>query len=220
MTTTYDEVARSGSFLARVFGWVALGFTVTFAVAYVVASVDPLLSEATFGLAFVGTLAIVLVLDFWSSIPVRLAEALYVPLTALFGLALAPVFWLVPAEVLGAAFVATGGAFAAAATVGLVVRRDLGAVGMVLALALIGLVGASLVNVVWVQSALPFAGVVLFTLLTAYDVWWAKTMGEWAADEDEANRLAVLGALAIYLDLLNLLLYFLQLLAIFGAGDD
>jgi hypothetical protein len=65
-----------------VFGWVALGFLVSFVVAFGVASIEPLLSEATFGLAVLGTFAIVLVLDFWSSIPVPLAEALYVTLSA------------------------------------------------------------------------------------------------------------------------------------------
>lgn len=149
-----------------------------------------------------------------------LAQALYVTLTALFGLLLAPAFWLVPLELLAPAFLATGAAFAGAAVVGLVVRRDLGTVGMILTLALVGFVVATLVNVAWIQSSLPFAGLALFTLLTAYDVWWAKTMGERAADEDEAQRLAVFGAVAIYLDLLNLLLLFVQLIVSLAVFDD
>jgi len=104
--------------------------------------------------------------------------------------------------------------------VGFVTKRDLSRLGMVLLVGLIGLVAASIVNVFWASSplywAVTYGGVVLFTLLTAYDVWWVKKVGAEVEEGASKQKLAVMGAISLYLDFVNLMLFFLR---IFGGRN-
>ena len=109
------------------------------------------------------------------------------------------------------------GMFGAMSVYGMVTRRDLTRLGSFLMMGLIGLVIASLVNLFWANSTLywitTYAGVLIFVGLTAYDTQRLKEIAyQTAGDAALASRLAISGALVLYLDFINLLLYLLRIL--------
>ena len=116
-------------------------------------------------------------------------------------------------------FAVTAGTFGVMAFIGTVTRKDLSGLGSFFMMALFGLIIASIVNIFWANSTLywicTYAGVLIFVGLTAYDAQKIKNMYiQMGTDNPEVNRkIAVLGALTLYLDFVNLLLY---LLRIFG----
>lgn len=139
------------------------------------------------------------------------------------GLLLSPVFLVYTDVSIAKTFFITAGTFAAMSIYGFCTNKDLTKWGNILFMALIGLIIASLVNMFigsernsmfsWIIS---FAGVLIFTGLTAWDTQQIKRMAAIAPD-DSVGRLAVLGALSLYLDFINLFLY---LLRFFGASRD
>ena len=138
------------------------------------------------------------------------------------GLLLGPVFLLYTGASIAKTFFITAGTFAAMSVYGFCTDRDLTKIGNILFMALIGLIIASVVNIFlpgenatlsWIIS---IAGVIIFVGLTAWDTQQIKRMAAIAPD-DSVGRLAVLGALSLYLDFINLFLY---LLRIFGASRD
>lgn len=115
-------------------------------------------------------------------------------------------------------FFITAGTFGAMALLGYVTKTDLTSMGKLLFMALIGLIIATIVNMflhsTGLQMICSYAGVLIFTGLTAYDTQKIKLMLSSADDYDETvQKYAVLGALTLYLDFVNLFLY---LLRIFG----
>jgi len=117
-------------------------------------------------------------------------------------------------------FVVTAGMFGAMVLYGSTTKRSLAGVGQFLFMGLIGLVLASLVGLVWHNNALQFViaavGVLVFTGLSAWDAQRLKQMAL-ATPEGRAGSIAIVGALALYLDFLNL---FLSLLRLFGARRE
>jgi FtsH-binding integral membrane protein len=114
------------------------------------------------------------------------------------------------------AFVVTAGMFGAMAMFGSTTKRSLAGVGQFVFMGLIGLVLASLIGLFWHNSALQFvisaAGVIVFTGLTAWDAQRLKQMAL-AIPEGQAGSVAIVGALSLYLNFINL---FLSLLTLFG----
>lgn len=116
-------------------------------------------------------------------------------------------------------FVIAAATFAVTAAFGATTRRDLSKLGSILLMALFGLIIASVVNLFWADNTLywicSYAGVLIFVGLTAYDVQKIKRAFAEVDPEDTENvgRIAVIGALELYLDFVNLFLY---LLRIFG----
>ena len=123
----------------------------------------------------------------------------------------------------GAGGIALGGLLAAMAVVGYTTKKDLTSWGKMFMFAIIGIIIASLVNVFLVKSTgfdllISIAGVLVFVGLTAYDSQKIKQMLMMAPDAGEnMQKLALLGALSLYLDFINLFLY---LLRIFGGRKD
>ena len=120
-------------------------------------------------------------------------------------------------------FFITAGTFAAMSLVGFITKKDLSGMGKILFMALIGLIIASVVNmfmhspaIYWISS---YAGVIIFTGLTAWDTQKIKQMFlTYGYDVNEqTQKLALLGSLTLYLDFINLFLY---LLRIFGSRND
>ena len=222
---THAAARAETSVLALSFLWTAIGLSITFVVATSVVAVAGesavAAGESLLAGVVTGSIAIVLVLA-WrlDGMPAWVAELLFVSLTALQGLALSLVLWIVPVEVVVAALGAAVVAFAGAAAVGLVVRRDLSTMGLVLTLALVGLVAATLVDRLWVASLLPYPAVALFTLLVVYDVWWLGRIGRCVTTAEDARRLAVWGAVGLYLDLLNLIVWLVQIIVQAALLDD
>ncbi|MFN8221839.1 MAG: Bax inhibitor-1/YccA family protein [Gaiellales bacterium] len=214
-------------FISRVFLWMGGGLVLSALTAAYVGTNDQLYEQlwleggALRWIVLLAPFAIILGLGFGMN---RLSYAsvvtLYVAFAFLQGLMLSFVFQEYSSASIAQAFGASSVAFVGAGAYGLVTKRDLGRLGMVLCMALFGLIAASIVNLFWASSALywgvTYGGVIIFTLLTAYDVWWVKKVGEEVADGELKQKLAIWGAIALYLDFVNLMLFFLR---IFGGRD-
>ena len=148
------------------------------------------------------------------------AMALFILFAVINGLMLFPIFFAYTGESIAKTFFITAGTFGAMTIYGYCTNRDLSRWGSILFMALIGLIIASLVNIFvgsdtmgWIIS---IVGVLIFVGLTAWDTQQIKTMALTAPDA-AAGRLAVLGALTLYLDFINMFLY---LLRFFGDSRD
>jgi FtsH-binding integral membrane protein len=220
----FEAPALQG-FLQRVFGWMFAGLLVTAGVAAVVGGSDGLLTDLTkspgvFLGIVIASLGIVIAISFLSQrLPVGVLTGLFFVYAALNGFVFALVFELYTKQSIFTAFLITAGMFGALAWWGYATKRDLSAMGSILFMALIGLILATIVNVFVANSALywvtTYAGVLIFCGLTAYDMQKLRKYGEQAGvSQDAESRAAIQGALALYLDFINLFLY---LLRIFGS---
>lgn len=151
------------------------------------------------------------------------ATTLFLIYAALNGMTLSFVFyWAELADIYLALF-ATGAMFAAMSIVGFTTKTDLSRYGSFLLMALIGLIIASVVNLFLASSTLywlvSYAGVLIFTALTAYDTQWIKNVAtqlevQGIGSEDAlVRRVAIIGALKLYLDFVNLFLYILRIVS-------
>jgi FtsH-binding integral membrane protein len=216
-----NAAERVTAFLRVVYGWMAVGLTVTAVVAWMVAGSDALIyTLATNRLLFWGVFAAQLgVVIFLSARVHKLAPgtaaALFLGYSALTGLTMAFVLRAYTGESVASTFFITAGTFGALALYGTVTSRSLSGLGQFLFMGLIGIVIASVVGIFWqsdgLQFVISFCGVILFTLLTAYDAQQLKAMAL-ALPEGQAGSYAIVGALRLYLDFINLFLYLLRFL--------
>jgi FtsH-binding integral membrane protein len=139
---------------------------------------------------------------------------------ALMGLSISTIFLVYTQASIARVFFITAASFGALSLYGYSTRRDLSGFGTFLFMGLIGIVIASLVNIFLASSALQFivscAGVLVFAGLTAYDTQRIKEMYYVGDDGTVAGRKAIMGALSLYLDFINL---FMMLLQLFGRRD-
>lgn len=140
------------------------------------------------------------------------------------GVTMSFIFLAYTMESISQTFFITAGTFAGMAFVGTVVKKDLSSIGRFLTMLLIGLIIATVVNLFVASSGLAmllnYAGVVIFVGLTAYDAQKIKEMmyeSSAYGETEQTNKLALLGALTLYLDFINLFLYLLRL---FGNRRD
>ena len=149
------------------------------------------------------------------------ALTLFLVYAAVLGLFLSTIFLVYAGSSIAQVFFITAATFGVTSLWGYTTRRDLTSIGHFLFMGLIGIVIASLVGLFWHSSALQFAisviGVVVFTGLTAYDTQKIKEMYTVNDDGSVSGRKAVMGALSLYLDFINL---FLMLLRLFGNGRN
>ncbi len=217
---------RVTAFLRRVYGWMFVGLGITATVALGVAG-SPGLVQSIFGnraLFFVLLLA-PLGLVFYLSARVdklapNTAAALFLLYSALNGVVFASIFLVYSGTSIATTFVVTAGMFGALALYGTVTQRSLAGVGQFVFMGLIGVVLASVVGMFWKSQGLQFVisivGVIVFTGLTAWDAQRLKVMAA-TVPEERYGSYSVVGALALYLDFVNL---FLMLLRLFGGRRD
>lgn len=224
---TLVERAGSGlqAYMAQVYGWMCCGLLLTALVAWYAAR-TPAVMELIFAnkVVFFGLIIVQLGVVFvLSGMVNRLsgsaATGLFMFYSLLTGLTLSSIFIVYTYSSIASTFVVSAGMFGAMSLYGYTTKRDLSGMGSMLFMALIGLVLASLVNI-WLKSStltwiVTYAGVLIFVGLTAYDTQKLRVMGEQIAsdDRDGFRRYAIMGALMLYLDFINL---FLMLLRIFG----
>jgi hypothetical protein len=212
---------RVTAFLRAVYGWMCAGLAVSGVVAYVVAG-SPALVQ---GLAaspmlviglFVGQLALV----FYLSARVHrlapgTATGLFLGYAGLTGVTLSMLALVYTGASIASTFMVTAGMFGALAFYGTTTARSLAGMGQFMFMGLIGLVLASLVGLFWQSDALQFlisvVGVIVFTGLTAWDAQRLKHMAL-EVPREQAGSYAIVGALALYLDFLNLFLFLLRFL--------
>lgn len=212
------------SFLARVYAWMTAGLLTTALAAFVTLS-TPAILQFVFGTKFVfwGLMIAELGLVVWLSgmvgrLSATAAGVVFLLYSALNGLTLSAIFLAFTSASIVSTFVVTAGTFGAMSLYGLVTKRTLDGLGSFAFMGLIGVVLASIVNIFLRNDMLGFVvscvGVIVFIALTAYDTRKLKMMAA-AVDgaSEEGRRASVSGALALYLDFINL---FLMLLNLFG----
>ena len=148
------------------------------------------------------------------------AQTLFYVFAGLMGLSLTSVLFVYTGASVARAFFITAGAFSALSLYGYTTKRDLGPLGAFLIIGVFGLILASLVNI-FVQSQgaeflISIVGVLLFAGLTAYDTQKIKSMYMASDSHEVAQRKSIHGAMALYLDFINM---FLMLLRLFGNRD-
>lgn len=217
---------RVTSFLQKVYGWMFIGLAITAFVAMAVASSPTLLRYVLSNpFIYIGLIVAQLGLVFYLSAKVEslapaTAMTLFVIYSALNGVTLSFVLLVYTGESIASTFFVTAGMFGAVALYGSITKRSLAGVGQFFFMGLIGLVLASIVGMFWHNDTLQFliaaAGVIVFTGLTAWDAQRLKQMAA-TIPEDRMSAHAVVGALALYLNFINL---FLMLLRLLGGRRD
>ncbi len=206
----------------RVYLWMTAGLLLTGAVAVGVAN-SPELQALIFGNGviliglIVAQFGIVIGLTWLiQRISAPVATALFLLYAALTGLTLSSVFLAYTSASVATTFFVTAGAFAGLSAFGYLTKRDLSGIGRFLVMALIGLLLATVANFFLRNSGLTlvltYLGVLIFAGLTAYDTQRIKTMMADVQGEEGIQRMAIYGALTLYLDFINLFLYLLRIL--------
>lgn len=226
-----SDFAMSTAFYAlmrKVFVWMALALVITGVTAYGVATTPSLLiaivtNKALFWGLIIAELALVFAVSgAINRLSLATATLLFVLYSVVNGATLSVIFLAYSMPAIIQTFFITAGTFGVMALVGYTTKTDLTSLGKLLFMALIGLVIATVVNM-FVGSTgfdyiLSYVGVLIFVGLTAYDTQKIKQMCMQAPDAGEhMQKLALLGALSLYLDFINLFLY---LLRIFGNNKD
>ena len=210
------------AYMISVFNYMAVGLGLTGLVAFALAS-NPAAMIAIWssGLKWVAILAPVALVFFISfkiaTLSFQTAQVLFFAYAALMGVSLSSILWVFTGESVARVFFITASVFGAMSLYGYTTKRDLSGFGSFLFMGLIGIVIASLVNLFLHSSMMQFVisviGVVVFTGLTAYDVQDIKSV-YYSRDSDETtSKKALIGALKLYLDFINL---FISLMQLFG----
>jgi FtsH-binding integral membrane protein len=217
--TPVDAAERVGTFLRAVYGWMCAGLAITAVTAsFIAASPSLVVSIATNRPVFWGLMIAQLGIVFYLSARVqRLAPAtaslLFIAYSALTGVTLSFVLLAYTGESVATTILVTAGMFGALAMYGTVTTRNLQGFGQFLFMGLIGVVLASIVGIFWHSDALQFVisfiGVIVFTGLAAYDAQRLKAMAL-AMPAGQTGSYAIVGALALYLDFINLFLFLLR----------
>lgn len=214
--------------MRKVYVWMTLALVLTGITAYGVASSPGLMmtifqTPAIMWGLIIAELAIVTAISAAiNRLSLTTATLLFVLYSVLNGATFSLIFAVYTMSSIANVFFITAGTFGVMAAYGYFTKRDLSSWGKLLLMALIGLIIATLVNVFLVKSSgfdliLSYAGVLIFVGLTAYDTQKIKQMLAMQTDMGEgAQKVALLGALSLYLDFINLFLY---LLRIFGRRE-
>ncbi len=215
--------------MRKVYVWMTLALVITGFTAYAVANSPGIMTAIItnrmlmWGL-LIGELALVWYVSARiDRLSLSTATLLFVLYSVLNGATLSIIFLAYTMTSIASVFFITAGTFAAMSLVGYFTKKDLSGLGRILFMALIGLVIATLVNVFLLKDAgfgliVSYVGVLIFVGLTAYDTQKIKNMLVEADDVSaEAQKIALMGALALYLDFINLFLY---LLRIFGSSRE
>ena len=213
--------------MRKVYLWMTMALAITGFTAYGVATSPGILQTiyanpaVMWGIIIAELILVVTVSGAINRLSLSVATLLFIVYSVLNGALLSSVFLVYTASSVATVFFITAGTFAAMALVGYTRKTDLSSMGKILLMALIGMIIATIVNL-FVKSTgleliISYIGVLVFVGLTAYDSQKIKQMLLQAPDASEgAQKVALLGALSLYLDFINLFLY---LLRIFGRRD-
>ncbi|MBQ9092479.1 MAG: Bax inhibitor-1/YccA family protein [Prevotella sp.] len=209
--------------MRKVYTWMTLAMLITGITSYGVAT-SPGLLEMIFGnrIVFWGLIIaefgiVIGISGMLHRISAVTATLMFILYSVINGAVLSSIFLLYTMSSIGQVFFITAATFGVMSLIGYTTKTDLTSMGKLLFMALIGIVIATLVNMfvgsTGLQSIISYVGVLVFVGLTAYDSQKIKQMlMEQDADDDGAQKLALLGALTLYLDFINLFLYLLRIL--------
>ena len=215
--------------MRKVYVWMTLALVITGFTAYGVASSPGIISAIVANRALMwGMLIAEFALVFYvtariNRLSLTTATLIFILYSVLNGATLSVIFLAYTMQSIASVFFITAGTFAAMSLIGYFTKTDLSSLGKILMMALIGLIIATLVNVFLIKSGgfsliISYVGVLIFVGLTAYDTQKIKMMLVQADDvTEEAQKIALMGSLSLYLDFINLFLY---LLRIFGGNRE
>ena len=225
---TFDVGLRAH--MIRVYNYMASGLALSGIVAFGLFS-SPQLASVFFqvsggtvvgltGLGWVATLAplgLLLLVSFRAAtMSVGAIQAVYWTVTALMGVSLSILLFTYTGASVARTFFVTAAAFGALSLYGYTTKRDLTAMGKFLFMGVIGLILASIVNMIWPSGTMSFvisaAGVLIFSGLIAYDTQKIKDQYSEAYGTDTAEKVAIFGALSLYLDFVNLFQFLMMFL--------
>ena len=213
----------SAAFLTQAFAWMFVGLAVTAAIAFFVQGNERLINFVAqwIFLLFIGQIALAIGIQAAiNRISATAALGLFFVYSASIGLTVGLIVSLYAEASVFQAFLSASAMFGAAAIYGATTKRSLAGLGGILFMGVIGLFAAIVVNLFLGWSLLSFiisiVGIVIFTALTAYDVQRIQ-QGDYAAATGSLEKAAVIGALHLYINFINLFLFFLRL---FGSSRD
>lgn len=214
-----EIAAEQQGFMVQVFGWMSAGLLVSGLVAHWIATNVGAIGMGTFIISAIIQLVVVIsLIKRVERMSARQATGLFIFYSALTGVTLSTLLLVYTAESVASTFMITAGVFSSMALYGYTTKKDLTSWGSFLFMGLIGIIIASVVNLFLRSSVMgmviSYIGVLVFTGLTAYDVQQIKEsniIGNAGTEED--TKEAVVGALRLYLDFINL---FIMLLRITG----
>ncbi|HEY3290516.1 MAG TPA: Bax inhibitor-1/YccA family protein [Anaerolineae bacterium] len=219
---TVDETTER-TFITKVYGWMTLALAITGLVAVATAANPTIMKLIVQTPAFFVVIGAQLILVVVLSAAINkfsagVATGLFIVYAALTGLTFSTLFLIYTGSSIAQVFFVTAGTFGLISFYGYITKRDLTSIGNLLFMALIGLIVASIVNLLIQSSVLELivtlVGVLIFVGLIAYDTQRIKRMAASLGEDSEVQRkAAVIGALALYLDFINL---FIRLLRLFG----
>jgi uncharacterized protein len=222
--TAENYKIREHSFITRVYSWMCFALVITGFVAFYVASTPVLVKAiATNQILFIGLIiaelgAVIALTALINKVSTAVALLLFIGYSALNGVTLSVILLAYTSTSVASTFFATAATFAAMSCIGWFTKKDLTSIGHLCFMALIGLIIASVINIFlhstmmyWIVT---YAGILIFVGLTAYDTQKIKKMSRvYEANSEAGKKAAIMGALALYLDFINL---FILLLRIFG----
>ncbi len=209
------EAVRTASFINKVYGLMTLGLFLTAFIAHSVFNYIPLETLARVIVpCLVGEIILVIVLSVAvTKLSPAAAFLCFIGYAALNGVTLSTLFYSYRMGSIAQAFFITGGTFGVMSLYGLVTKRDLTSLGNLLLMGLLGLIITSIVNIFLKSSAVELVtsvlGIIIFVGLTAYDTQKIKKINDMGINH---TGLAIIAALSLYLDFINLFLYILRLL--------
>jgi hypothetical protein len=216
-----DQVkARQSAFITNVYGLMTGALAITGVLAWFVSTDVNLLVQVAsyFRILLIVEFLVVLGLSaVVNSVSVNVARALFVLYAALNGLTFGVIFSAFTGESIASTFFITGGTFGVMSLYGYFTKKDLTSWGRILMMGLIGIIIASIANIFMHSTGLywivTYIGVLVFVGLIAYDTQKLKNLAVNIEGEEITHKASIIGALALYLDFINL---FLMLLRIFG----
>lgn len=221
-----SSTAKEAVFMNKVYAWMSGALLITAFVAWWAATTPAFLNllyppqGGVNKLLFYGLIGAEIGLVIWLSARIQTmtserASLLFILYAVLNGLTMSTVFLMYTSSSITSTFFITSGTFGAMSLYGYTTKKDLTSWGNLLFMALIGLIIATVVNMFLKSSMLyyilNYVGVLVFVGLTAYDTQKIKRMAGQMNSEEEAKKGAVMGALTLYLDFVNLFLYLLRL---------
>ena len=218
-------IRLQNAFINRVYGWMCAGLALTGALAWLLAADQRLIQAIAsnqllfFGICLAELLLVLGLTAAINRISAVAATVGFLAYAVLNSVLFSMIFLLYTGESIAATFFATSLTFGAASLYGYLTKRDLSTVGRFVFMALCGFLIGTLINLFWANSTLywilTYCGIFIFAGLTAYDTQKIRAMALAASriDGETSRKIAIMGALALYLDFINL---FLLLLRLFG----
>lgn len=210
------------TFIGKVYRWMGIGLFLTAITAYFVASSESMVNMlASNSILFFGLLIAEFGLVIYLSARIQkmsaeTATAAFIIYSILNGVTLSLLLLIYTGASVASTFFTTALTFSAMSAYGYFTKRDLTTMGSYLQMGLIGLIIASVINIFWANGTMywiiSYVGVLLFVGLTAYDTQKIKKMGTMVEGVQVTQKMAIMGALTLYLDFINLFLMLLRIL--------